>query len=164
MTPPVIARDRDGNRVGERQRSNTNQSHSLSPVMTSTARLRPPTRVAIGPAFPSPKSTAKAHQETGDGTALRERLTERTHPSQCRPGWASGVRDGQLWLAYGTQQPSIMIAPLTAAEKIQLSSRTGSRQPLEALEELTSRNAHRTEVATAPLADHQPVTRCSDTP
>jgi hypothetical protein len=98
--------------------------------MTSTARLRPPTRVAVGPAFPSPKSTAKAHQETGDGTALCERPTQRTHPSQCQPGWANDVRDGQLWLAYQTQQPSILLAPLTAAEKIQLSSRTGSRQRL----------------------------------
>ena len=100
-------------------------------------RLRPPTRVAVGPTFPSPKSTAKAHQEMGDGTALRERPTERTHPSPCQPGWANGVRDGQPWLAYGTQRPSILLAPLTAAEKIQLSSRTGSRQPLEASEELT---------------------------
>jgi hypothetical protein len=88
----------------------------------------------------------------------------RTHPSQCQPGWTNGVQDGQLWLAYQTQQPSILLAPLTAAEKIPLSSRTGSGQPLEASKELTSSNAHRREVATAPLADHQPVTRCSDTP
>src|SRR5581483_4330736 len=55
------------------------------------------------------ETTAKAHQETGDGTALREQPTERTHPSQCQPGWANGVRNGQLWLAYETQQPSILL-------------------------------------------------------
>jgi hypothetical protein len=106
MTPPVIAPDRDGNRIGEHQSSSTNQSHSLSPVMTSTAWLRPPTRVTGRPAFPSPKSTAKAPQETGDGTALRKLPTERTHPSQCQPGWANGVRAGQLWLGLPTTSAS----------------------------------------------------------